>query len=88
MIATKSGIRAKRPKAEIPEYLIYEIMDGKPIHYKGYREVLAGTKKFSEIIGSSTLQSVIIAYLQRLLFRELSEDQYTILSSETGHPSG
>lgn len=84
MIATKSGVRAKRPKTKVLEYLIYEIMDGKPIHYKGYREVLASTKKFSEIIGSSTLQSFIIAYLQRLLFRELSEDQYTILSSETG----
>lgn len=84
MIATKSGVPAKRPKTKVPEYLIYEIMDGKPIHYKGYQEVLAGTKKFSEIMGSSTLQSFIIAYLQRLLFRELSEDQYTILSSETG----
>lgn len=84
MIATKSGIRSKRPKANVPEYLIYEIMDGKPIHYKGYREVLAGTKKFSEIMGSSTLQSFIIAYLQRLLFRELSDDQFTILSSEAG----
>ena len=31
---------------EIPSYLIYEMDDGKPIYYKGYKEVLAGTKDF------------------------------------------
>ncbi|GAB4041625.1 PDDEXK family nuclease [Spirosoma gilvum] len=84
MIATKSGIRAKRPKAKIPEYLIYEIMDGKPIHYKGYREVLAGTKKFSEIMGSSTLQALIVTHLIVLFGKQIDENQYTILSSEAG----
>lgn len=84
MIATKSGVRAKRPKTKVPEYLIYEIMDGKPIHYKGYREVLAGTKKFSEIIGSSTLQALIVTHLISLLGKQIDDNQYTILSSEAG----
>lgn len=45
MIATKSGIRAQRkPIAPILDALIYEIIDGQPIHYKGYREVLSGQK--------------------------------------------
>jgi Uma2 family endonuclease len=84
MIATKSGVQVKKPRLTVPEYLIYEIMDGKPIHYKGYREVLAGTKTYAEIMGSSTLQSFVIAYIQRLLFAQLSDDTFTILSSETG----
>lgn len=84
MIATKSGVRAKRPKTKVPEYLIYEIMDGKPIHYKGYREVLAGTKKVSEIIGSSTLQALIVTHLIILLGKQIDDNQYTILSSEAG----
>ncbi|WP_170305400.1 Uma2 family endonuclease [Spirosoma terrae] len=84
MIATKSGVRAKRPRTKVPEYLIYEIMDGKPIHYKGYREVLAGTKKVSEIIGSSTLQALIVTHLIILLGKQIDENQYTILSSEAG----
>ncbi|WP_332368381.1 hypothetical protein [Spirosoma telluris] len=84
MIATKSGVQGRKPKAKVPEYLIYEIMDGKPIHYKGYRAVLAGTKTFSEIMGSSALQSFIVAYVQRLLFKELSEDDFIILASESG----
>lgn len=84
MIATLSGVRVRKPRVHVPEHLIYEIMDGKPLYYKGYREVLAGTKTFSETMGSSTLQSFIVAYFQRLLFNQLSEDDFTILSSETG----
>ncbi|WP_157586324.1 PDDEXK family nuclease [Spirosoma arboris] len=84
MIATKSGVQGRKPKTKVPEHLIYEIMDGKPIYYKGYQEVLAGTKMFSEIMGSSALQSFIVAYVQRLLFKELSEDDFIILSSESG----
>ncbi|GAB4050056.1 Uma2 family endonuclease [Spirosoma litoris] len=84
MIATKSGVQARKPKAKVPEYLIYEIMDGKPIHYKGYLEVLAGTKTFSEIMGSSTLQSLIVTHLIILLGKQIDENQFTILSSEAG----
>ncbi len=45
MIASKSGISIRKPSVKIPKYLIYEIIDGKPIYYRGYREVL--TKKGS-----------------------------------------
>ena len=84
MIATKSGVQVRKPKLKVPDYLIYEIMDGKPIYYKGYRDVLAGTKTFSEIIGSSTLQSFIIAYCQRILFKLLDEATYTVHTSLAG----
>lgn len=83
MIATPSGVRAKKPRLTVPEYLIYEIMDGKPIYYKGYREVLAGTKTFSEIMGSSTLQSFIVTYLVVLIGKAIDETHFTILTSET-----
>lgn len=84
MIATKSGVQVRKPKRKVPDYLIYEIMDGKPIYYKGYREVLAGTKTFSEIMGSSALQSFIVTYLVIFLGKNLDEGQFTILSSEAG----
>ncbi|OIN57903.1 Uma2 family endonuclease [Arsenicibacter rosenii] len=87
MIATRErdrGGAVKKSKQKVPEHLIYEILDGKPIHYKGYRDVLSGAKRFSEIMGSSALQSFIVAYFQRILFRELDEELYTVLSSETG----
>lgn len=84
MVATKSGANLKKPKAKIPEYLIYEIIDGKPIHYKGYQEILAETKTWAEIIGTSALQSLIITHLVILIGKLLDENLYTILTNEAG----
>lgn len=58
MIATKTGMPVRKPKIKVPDCLIYEIMDGQPIHYKGYQDVLNGTKTAKEIMGSSSLQSL------------------------------
>lgn len=40
----------------IPDYLVYEVLDGQPLYYKGYQEVLAGRQKLEDIMGSSVLQ--------------------------------
>jgi len=69
---------------DIPASFVYEVMDGKPIYYKGYREALEQGKTAEEIIGSSTLQGIIIEYILRLLFRNLDEKKYHILTNEQG----
>ncbi len=74
----------RKPNMKVPDYLIYEIMDGQPIHYKGYRDVLSGTKTAAEITGSSSLQSLIVTHLIILLGKRLDNNQFTILSSEAG----
>lgn len=85
MIATKSGVRAPRkPIVPIPDELIYEIIDGQPIHYKGYREVLSGQKTFSEIRWSNTLKGHIVSYLMFLLARTIDEEKSNVLTSEAG----
>lgn len=84
MVVTKSPHIVRKSAPKVPHYLIHEVMDGKPIYYKGYKEVLNGTKTFAEIMGSSTLQSLIITHLIILLGRKVDEEKYTLLSSETG----
>ncbi len=84
MLATRAKAGATKPRIEVPDHLVYERIEGQPIHYKGYREVMSGTKTFAEIMGSSGIQSLIIAYLQRLLFTQLDEDKFIIFSSESG----
>ena len=84
MIATKSGVTSRKPRQKIPDYLIYEIIDGQPIHYKGYREVVAGHKTFSDIMGSSKLQGFIVTYIIVHLGRLLDDSKYTLISSEAG----
>ena len=75
----------KPPVITIPKYLVYEMMDGKPIPYRGFREVLSKHKTLEDITGSSGLQSVIVVdRLLRFLFKHLSEDEYIIAGNEAG----
>lgn len=72
------------PRRKIPETLIYEIMDGKPVYRKGYRDVLAGRKTLEEIMGASSLQALIVSYLTILIGKFLDEDRYFVLTGEPG----
>ena len=64
--------------------MIHEIIDGKPLYRKGYREVLAKTKKIEDIRGSSSLQFFIIEYILRILYRNVNDEKYIIATNEAG----
>lgn len=84
-VAMKSPRRATRTSSrKIPEALIYEIMDGKPIYYKGYREVLAGKKTTEEIMGASSLQALIVSYLTGFIWKYFDESRFFVLTGEPG----
>jgi Uma2 family endonuclease len=72
-----------RNSKKIPEALICEIIDGEPLYYKGYKDVLKGKKTKAEIMGSSTLQFIIINYFIRLLVK-LDEKKYYLAANEAG----
>lgn len=74
---------AKQPEV-IPDYLICEIMDGQPLYYKGYKDVLKRKKKIEDIMGSSSLQGILVTYLIMLMGKHNLDEQYNILSSESG----
>ena len=67
----------------IPDKLIYEMVDGKAIYYRGYKEYLNGQKQMEELMGSSYLQSLIITKLVFLLMSKL-EKKYLVLTNELG----
>lgn len=83
-LATPKQSRKKRVARNVPEELVYEIIDGKPYYYKGYEEVLENQKTLEDIMGCSTYQWKIIEYLLRLLFSKTSEDKYSIATNEPG----
>ena len=76
-------VARKSPNRKIPDTLIYEIMDGKPIYRKGYRDVLAGRKTLEEIMGASSLQALIVSYLNGLLWQHFDAN-YFVLTGEPG----
>lgn len=81
------SIAAARTQEEItkpiPDYLIYETVKGKPIYYKGYKEVLKGTKTIEEIKLESTLKTWLKAQITILLY-PLLEHKYDIFTGKLG----
>ncbi len=72
-----------KPTREIAESLIYEMVDGNPIYYHGYRDVLKGRKDVEAILGSTYLQSLMVANLVAQLVKNLA-GEYVILTNELG----
>ena len=76
--------RQRNRAKTIPESLIYEVIDGKPLYYEGYKDVLANKKTGEEIMGASGLQSYIIYYLLKVLYAKLDDRKYRFLTNEIG----
>jgi Uma2 family endonuclease len=68
---------------EIPKSLVYEMVNGQPVYYKGYQDYLSGSKQIDEIMGSSKIQALIVAELIFLLKTFLGDD-YLIFTNEVG----
>jgi Uma2 family endonuclease len=77
-------IPVTRPVSPIPKVLIYEVWNGKPIYYKGYRDVLAGRKTPQEVMACSDLQGAIVAVLMGFLFNAINRKKYLLATNEIG----
>ncbi len=81
---TETIKQTKENKFKIPDKFVYEILDGIPIYYKNYEEVLNNNKKFQEIMGSSILQSLLIDSIIMFLHENLDRKLFKIASNELG----
>jgi len=84
MVAEKSPNRLKKSVKKVPKFLVAEILDGQPIYYKGYQEVLNGSKTLEEIMGSSSLQAFLIGFILKTLYKNLDDQKYLIFTNEAG----
>ncbi len=75
---------APSPKQQtIPKELIYEMVDGQPIYYRGYREVLAGDKTVEEAMSDGNIQAWLKTQIASLLTVGLA-DKWVVTSGEQG----
>ena len=85
VIEQKKVLKSGRKSAiKVPDYLIYEVVGGKPIYYKGYKDVLSKTKTFEEIRLSNQLQAGLKAALTAELGASLGENKYQIAVGKLG----
>lgn len=80
--------KPKRPRRlsarTIPPVLIYEMWQGKPVYYKGYRDVLAGKKSIIEVMSCSDLQGVLVSLLNIYLGSVINRKKYLLATNEIG----
>ena len=82
-IARKNEER-EDPTVLIPDTLIYEVVKGRPIYYRGYREVLNGTKNLEEIKLESALKCWLKAQIINCLYGLIQQGHYEIFTSKLG----
>ena len=76
--------KVKTRTRKIPAKYIREVVNGKPYYYKSYKSVMNGTKQIEEIIGSSSLQSFLVAFISGILFSKINRKKYSLTTNETG----
>ncbi|MCF0069511.1 Uma2 family endonuclease [Dyadobacter sp. CY261] len=75
---------SKKTEENVPGSLIREVIAGEAYYYKGYKDVIAGTIKAEEIMGSSALQSVLIMALGFFIKSKLDNARYWLATNEAG----
>ncbi len=87
-VLNKKRYRNHFTKKEIPKALIYEMYDGKPMYYKGFKDVLNNITNFESVMGQSDLQYIIVNAILKFLFKNINEEKYSVGSNETGFHLG
>ena len=75
----------KKESIEIPNYLVYEILDNRKIYYKNYKKVLKGELPAEAVMGSSDLHAWMIDIILQILYRNLNLKKFKILVGEVGY---
>lgn len=65
--------------------LLFEVLDGRPLYYRDYEDVLAGKKTSEEITRSGTLQWILASYFIEIMIRFLDEKKYRFAPKPSVH---
>lgn len=83
-MVTETANPEPAPPEQIPSYLIYETLNGRPLYRKGYKDVLAKRKTPGEIMGCSDLQAIIVSALHVYIHTQVNRKAYWVVTNEPG----
>ncbi len=82
--ALKPKVRHTRTKTvEVPPYLVYEMLNGVPVFYRGWQNVISKKQKFEEIMAYGILQALLLTMLKDYL-QPLFGQHFWIIQGELG----
>ncbi len=84
MVLTEEKKRlSKEERRRLLKLLTYEKVKGKPIYYRGYKEVLKGKLPPEAVMGSSELHAVLLILISAFLKINVGKD-YVVAGGELG----
>jgi len=82
--ALKPVIRTPRKKTvEVPPHLVYETLEGIPVLYKGWQNVILKKQKFEEIMAYGILQALLLTMIKDYL-QPIFGKKFWIMPGEIG----
>lgn len=82
MVATQESTPTADPI--IPSSLIYEVLNGRPLYYRGYKEVLAKNLNPESVMGSSSLQAILVSLIHTFTMKNRDKKKYLPVTNEAG----
>lgn len=85
MVAIATQLPKQASKKKVPDYLVKDEIDGIRFYYRDYKLVINKRKTINEIVGCSGIQSLVIQYLMKVLFKNDVDEKYYIFTNEGGN---
>ncbi len=82
MVATHESTLTAAPV--VPSYLIYEVLNGRPLYYRGYKEVTEKNRNPESIMGSNSLQSILVSLIHTHIMVNRNKKKYIPVTNEAG----
>jgi hypothetical protein len=73
-----------KEKKKLKELLTYEVVNGKRIYYKGYKDALKGIVSPEAVMGASAFHSNLVMSIAHFLMSNLSKS-YKVMGGELGY---
>jgi len=68
----------------IPSALVYEVLNGRPLYYRGYKEVIEKNLNPETVMGSSSLQSILVSLIYGYTLANRDKKKYLPVTNEAG----
>jgi len=82
MVATQEPTQTDAPV--VPSALIYEVLNGRPLYYRGYKEVMEKNLNPESVMGSSSLQAILVSLIYGYMLYNRDKKKYLPVTNEAG----
>lgn len=79
-----SPTESPEPRPKVPGSLVFEELNGRPLYYRGYREVLAGRLSPESIWGNSDIKALTVGAIFGFIHARIDRKRYLTVTNEPG----